>query len=31
VVDTLLSGQAKPGSGEMANLKQQLAQAIARS
>jgi tetratricopeptide (TPR) repeat protein len=31
VVDTLLSGQAKPGSGEMANLKQQLEQAIARS
>ena len=31
VIDTLLSGQAKPGKGEMANLKQQLAQAIARS
>lgn len=30
VLDTLLSGQAKPGAGEMANLKQQLAQAIAR-
>jgi hypothetical protein len=31
VVDTLLSGQAKLDPGEMANLKQQLAQAIAHS
>lgn len=31
VLDTLLAGQAKPGKGELANLKQQLAQAIARS
>lgn len=31
VVDTLLAGQAKPGTGEMANLKQQLTQAITRS
>jgi hypothetical protein len=31
VVDTLLAGQAKPDKGEMANLKQQLTQAIARS
>lgn len=31
VVDTLLSGQATPGKGEMANLKQQLTQAIERS
>jgi YfdX protein len=30
VVDSLLAGQAKPGAGEMADLKQQLAQAIAR-
>lgn len=31
VVDTLLSGQATPGKGEMANLKQQLTQAISQS
>lgn len=31
VVNTLLAGQAKPDKGEMANLKQQLTQAIARS
>ena len=31
VLDTLLAGQSKPDKGEMANLKNQLAQAIARS
>ncbi len=31
VVDTLLAGQGKPDQGELSNLEQQLAQAIARS
>ncbi|MDD5388644.1 MAG: YfdX family protein [Gallionellaceae bacterium] len=31
VVDTLLAGQSKPDKGELGNLEQQLAQAIARS